>query len=132
MFRFLCFVSAALALSACSPHFSALAESTHPTDGTSGKSGTPAQPAAPLPFKVHWYTDYGEAMDVAASRRTVLVVFFQPRGRELPDAPLDLGQLGSPEVVQRLRTAVAVRLPVDATSQAEEGSERRTAQFVRK
>jgi hypothetical protein len=51
----------------------------------------------------------------------LLVVFFQPRGRELPDAPLDLGQLGSPEVVQRLRTAVAVRLPVDATIQAEEG-----------
>jgi len=121
MFRFLCFVTAALAVSLCSPHFAALAESPHPTSGASGKSGVPSRLVGPPTPRVHWHTDYGEAMDIATSQRKLLVVFFRARGQESLDAQLDAGPLGTPEVVERLQAAVAVRLPADATIQSEDG-----------
>ena len=121
MFRFLCFVTAALAVSLCSPHFAALAEPPHPTPGASGKSGSPSRPVGPPTLKVEWHTDYGEAMDIAAAQGKLLVVLFHDHGQESLDAQLDSGPLGSPEVVERLQSAVAARLPADATIQSEEG-----------
>jgi len=113
MVRLFCFVLASLALSVGSPLFVWPAQGPAATGGTSGTSGTPKAPCQ-LPAKVSWQTDYRHAMDVAAQRRTLLVVLFVPPKGDPTPARFESEVLTSAEVSSKMRDFVAVRLAIDA------------------
>lgn len=87
-------------------------------------SGAPRQsaaaPAKPAPAtKDLWTSDYASAMATAERQGKMLVIyFFDPAGSDLCRR-FETGALADPAIQATLRTAVAVKLPLDARIQVQ-------------
>lgn len=67
---------------------------------------------ADRPVKLSWHTDYGKAAKAAIGEKRMLLVFFED-GRDERFAKFESGALADPEVMEKLRDAVRVKLAAD-------------------
>jgi hypothetical protein len=76
----------------------------------------PGEPESPVdrPREIEWLTDYYLAVDLARRQRRMLLIFFCQPGGQQPCNRFEAETLADPQVRERLRDYLCLRLPLDA------------------
>jgi hypothetical protein len=61
-----------------------------------------------------WFHDYGLAMDAAIQQQKMLFVYFCPNVNDDRCAQFECQTMADPQIMERLRKVIKVRLPIDA------------------